>query len=318
VSGGRRTAEDRLRRLLVMLPWLMERGEVPLADVARHFRTTPEEVSADLELAAMCGLPPFVDELIDVFIDDDVVVVGVPRLFTRPLRLTAPEGFALVAAGRAAMELPGADPTGPLGRGLEKLAATLGDDGVVVELPRSDALDELIATLSEAVRRIERLAVRYWTPSRDEVTERRITPRHVFHDRGEWYVIADDERSGERRTFRVDRIEAIEHTGELGEPEEEGAPVTVGDWFVDGTLPRVTVRLTAAATWVTERYPVDEVVDVGDGMVEARFPVASERWLERLLLRLGREAEVVDPPEWRRLGRDAATRLLERYTGRGE
>jgi proteasome accessory factor C len=318
LSGGRRSAEERLRRLLVMLPWLMERGEVPLAEVARHFRTTPPEVAADLELAAMCGLPPFVDELIDVFIDDDVVVVGVPRLFTRPLRLTAPEGFALVAAGRAAMELPGADPTGPLGRGLEKLAATLGDDGVVVELPRSDALDELIATLSEAVRRIERLAVRYWTPSRDEVTERRITPRHVFHDRGEWYVIADDERSGERRTFRVDRIEAIEHTGELGEPEEEVAPVTVGDWFVDGTLPRVTVRLTAAATWVTERYPVDEVVDVGDGMVEARFPVASERWLERLLLRLGREAEVVDPPEWRRLGRDAATRLLERYTGRGE
>ncbi len=316
MTGGRRTAEDRLRRLLVMLPWLMERGEVPLADVAHHFRTTPEEVAADLELAAMCGLPPFVDELIDVFIDDDVVVVGVPRLFTRPLRLTAPEGFALVAAGRAAMELPGADPTGPLGRGLDKLAAALGDDGVVVELPRSDALDELIATLSEAVRRVERLAVRYWTPSRDEVTQRRITPRHVFHDRGEWYVIADDERSGERRTFRIDRIEAVEHTGELGEPEE-GAPVTVGEWFVDGSLPRVTLRLTAAATWVTERYPVDEVVDAGDALVEARFPVASERWLERLLLRLGRDAEVVDPPEWRRLGRDAASRLLERYTARG-
>ena len=120
-----------------MLPWLMERGEVPLADVARHFRLTPEQVAADLELAAMCGLPPFVDEMIDVFIDDDVVVVGVPRLFTRPLRLTAPEGFALVAAGRAAMQLPGADPEGPLGRGLRKLEAALGDDGVVVDLPRT-------------------------------------------------------------------------------------------------------------------------------------------------------------------------------------
>ena len=67
----------------------------------------------DLELAAMCGLPPFVDEMIDVFIDDDTVFVGVPRLFTRPLRLTAPEGFALVAAGRAAMQLPGAEPERP-------------------------------------------------------------------------------------------------------------------------------------------------------------------------------------------------------------
>ena len=98
-GSGRRTAEERLSRLLVMLPWLMERGEAPLADVARRFGLTPAEVARDLELAAMCGLPPFVDEMIDVFIDDDTVFVGVPRLFTRPLRLTAPEGFALVAAG---------------------------------------------------------------------------------------------------------------------------------------------------------------------------------------------------------------------------
>ena len=314
MSGGRRSAEERLRRLLVMLPWLMERGEVPLAEVARHFRTTPDAIAADLELAAMCGLPPFVDELIDVFIDDDVVVVGVPRLFTRPLRLTAPEGFALVAAGRAAMELPGADPEGPLGRGLQKLAAALGDDGVVVELPRSDALDDAIETVTQAVRRVERLSVRYWTPSRDEVTERRITPRQVFHDRGEWYVAADDERSGERRTFRIDRMESVKPTGEFGEPDDDGTVVALGEWFADGGLPRVTLRLSPAATWVTERYPVAEVVDVGHDIVEARFTVASERWLERLLLRLGREAEVVDPPEWRSLGRDAAARLLARYT----
>ena len=109
---------------------------MPLAEVARRFGAEPRPRSPrDLELAAMCGLPPFVDEMIDVFIDDDTVVVGVPRLFTRPLRLTAPEGFALVAAGRAAMQLPGADPDGPLGRGLQKLAAALGDDAVVVDLP---------------------------------------------------------------------------------------------------------------------------------------------------------------------------------------
>jgi proteasome accessory factor C len=312
----RRTAEERLSRLLVMLPWLMERGEVPLADVARHFRMTPDQVAADLELAAMCGLPPFVDEMIDVFIDDDVVVVGVPRLFTRPLRLTAPEGFALVAAGRAAMQLPGADPSGPLGRGLQRLQAALGDDGVVVDLPRTAALDERIATLTDAVRRAERLAVRYWTPSRDEVTERTITPRLVFHDRGEWYVAADDRRSGTRRTFRVDRLESIVATGEFDEPDDlADDPEASGppNWFADGGLPRVAIRLGPAAAWVIERYPVDEVTELGDGVVEARFPVASERWLERLLVRLGKAAEVIEPARWRSLGAEAAARVLARY-----
>ena len=80
----------------------------------RTLRPERGEVVGDLELAAMCGLPPFVDELIDVFIDEGMIVVGVPRLFTRPLRLNSVEAFELLAAARAAMELPGADPDGAL------------------------------------------------------------------------------------------------------------------------------------------------------------------------------------------------------------
>ncbi|MCU1398332.1 MAG: pafC, partial [Acidimicrobiales bacterium] len=155
-----------------MLPWLMERGEVSITEMAEHFSLTMTEVVADLELASMCGLPPFVDELIDVFIDDGMVFTGVPRVFTRPLRLTAPEGFALLIAGRAAMVLPGADPSGPLGRALDKLAAVLGDDGVVVEFARPPLADEIAAAAEIG----ERIVITYWTPSRDEAADREITP----------------------------------------------------------------------------------------------------------------------------------------------
>ena len=204
-------AEARLSRLLVMLPWLMERKEVPLDEVAATFSMSRDEVVRELELASMCGLPPFVDELIDVFIDEETVFVGVPRLFTKPLRLTAPEGFALLTAGRAAMQLPGADPDSPLGRGLTKLAAVLGEDpdsdpAFVVDLAATDLVDEFVA----ATKRVERMKIRYWTASRDEVSERDVTPRRVFDERGDWYVSADDHRSGERRTFRIDRIESYE------------------------------------------------------------------------------------------------------------
>ena len=200
-----RPAEERLRRLLVMLPWLMERGEVTVAEAAERFDLTEAEVVRDLELAAMCGLPPFVDELIDVFVDDGVIVVGVPRLFTRPLRLNSVEAFELLAAGRAAMELPGADATGALGRGLAKLATALGEDdttGVRIELDRPEMADRLAAAATSS----EELLIEYWSASRDATTERRIVPRQVFADRGEWYVSADDDRSGEVRTFRIDRI----------------------------------------------------------------------------------------------------------------
>ena len=53
--------------------------------------------------------------------------------------------------------------------------------------------------------------------------------------------------------------------------------------------------------------------DEGDALV-VRMAVASEQWLRTLLLRLGANAEVLEPPEWRRLGADAAQQLLSRYT----
>jgi proteasome accessory factor C len=248
-----------------------------------------------------------------VFIDDDTVFVGVPRLFTRPLRLTAPEGFALVAAGRAAMQLPGAEVDGPLGRGLRKLEAALGDDAVVVDMPVSPALAAAVETVTAAVPTAERLEIEYWTASRDEVSTRTITPRRVFNDRGEWYVTADDGRSGERRTFRIDRIESITPTGDHDAVEPVTASPGAPAWFADAGLRRVTLRLAPGARWVIERYPVDDVTPRRGGVVDATFPVASERWLERLLVRLGPDAEVRKPAEWRRLGADVAARVLARY-----
>ena len=97
---GPKSANERLRRLLVMLPWIMERGEVAVAEVAERFAMSEEAVIADLERASMCGLPPFEPgDLIDLYIDDGIVYAGPPKFFTRPLRLTAPEGFALLVAG---------------------------------------------------------------------------------------------------------------------------------------------------------------------------------------------------------------------------
>lgn len=309
---GPRPAEDRLRRLLVLLPWLMERSEVPVAEAAARFDLTEAEIVKDLELVAMCGLPPFVDELIDVFIDEGMISVGVPRLFTRPLRLNSVDAWELLAAGRAAMELPGAERDGPLGRGLAKLASALGEDdttGVRIDLDQPALTD----AMADAVRTDAQLLIRYRSPSRDEATERLIVPRQVFTDRGEWYVSADDDRSGEVRTFRIDRIESAEPTGESVAAGSEPLP-TPGDWFADGSIPRATVRFGPSARWVIERYPVDQVSDPDDqGWVTVQLPIASEHWLRSTLVRLGTGAEVIEPEHLRGIGAEAAASVLERY-----
>jgi proteasome accessory factor C len=126
-------------------------------------------------------------------------------------------------------------------------------------------------------------------------------------------VTADDERSGEIRTFRIDRIESIEPTGVTPTPSAAPLPVP-GDWFTDGSIPRVTVRLAPAARWVIERYPVDNVDGHDEaGWVTATMAIASERWFTRTLVRLGANAEVVEPDEWAGAARAAVARVLERY-----
>ncbi|MFZ4718242.1 MAG: helix-turn-helix transcriptional regulator [Ilumatobacteraceae bacterium] len=310
LRSGPRPTTERLRRLLVMLPWLMERGEAPLAEMAARFNVSEAQLVKDIELVSMCGLPPYVDEMIDVWIDEGVVSTGIPRVFTKPLRLTAPEGFALVAAARVAMQLPGADTEGALARAVDKLASALGDV-VVVDQPQPPAT----AAIAAAAERSERVRISYWSAGADAASERDITPRRVFLDRGRWYVVADDQRSGEQRIFRIDRVDRCEPTGVHDEPRDVAAP-TGDDWFADADLPVARLELSAAAGWVVERYPTRSVEPVDGGTV-VELTVTDPAWLGELLLRAGTAARVVSPDEWRHLGADAAASLLARYEADG-
>jgi len=312
VSPARRgpvPATERLRRLLAVLPWLMRHGRSRLDEVAARFAVPPEELVRDLELAAMCGLPPYTDQLVDLYVEDGWIEVGVPRLFTNPRRFTAEEGFALLAAGRAALAVPGADGDGPLASAMEKLERALGAQAalaVTVDEPAA------LATVQRAVADAQRLRVTYFSAWRDELTEREIDPLAVFMAAGHWYLVADDHRAGAERLFRVDRIEAAESTGATFTPRPVTVPATVEPAASDDAVSALVV-LPASARWAVESYPVDEVVELADGRLQVRLLATGTRFLERLVLRAGPGAEVLEPAEWSGLGRRAAERLLARY-----
>jgi proteasome accessory factor C len=287
----------------------MERGEAPLAEMVERFQMSEKELIADLEQVACCGLPPFIDECIDLYIDEGVVYAGIPRFFTRPLRLTAPEGFALLAAGRAALALPGADAEGPLARALDKLGAVLGDDAITLDFAEPATTEALV----DAAGRGERVRIDYWSASSAEQSTRTVVPRAVYTDRGRWYLVADDDRSGEQRTFRVDRISALEGTGELADPRDVTVPMGDGWLEVIAASPdaeAVTLELTDAGRWVVERHPTRVVRDDGSSLL-VELVVGSERWLRDLLLQLGPDGRLLAPQRWSGLAASAAAAVLE-------
>jgi len=303
-------AAVRLRRLLTVIPWIVDHQGSRLDDLAARFGIKVAELERDLELVPFCGLPPYTpDRLIDCEIVDGRVFLRFAEYFGRPLRLTPAEGFSLLAAGQALLAVPGADEKGSLASALGKLAGVLGGgDGMAVELGPARYLEPLRAAAAAS----ERVEIDYYTFGRDELTTRRIDPRAVFAAAGQWYVDAFCHKAGDDRLFRVDRVRGVRPTGEHFDASTPSAagPALFNPRPSDR---RVTLLLNASAAWVAESYPLESVEERPDGRLKVVL-VASERaWLERLLLRLGPAAEVVDPAEVRVEAAEAARRLLERY-----
>jgi proteasome accessory factor C len=311
--------------MLALVPWIVDHPGTTIAELAARFEIDERELERDLELLPMCGLPPYTaDRLIDVSVaDDGAVEVRLAEYFERPLRLNPAEGVALVAAGRALLAVPGADPGGPLASALDKLEQALGArGGVAVDVGDAGNLERL----QQAVDDREQLEIDYYSFARDEMTTRVVDPTRVFHAFGEWYLAAYCHRAEGDRLFRIDRVRGVRTTGAPA-AEHPDADVDVGGG-VGGDLAtavyrpapgdlRVRLRLTPDAAWVADSLPTESVVTGARGATEVVLAVSAPAFLERLLLGLGSAATVVGPPEARELVAAAATRVLHRYEEHG-
>ena len=69
---------NRLRRILIVLPYVIQNPGVTVGDLVHRFGANRLDVLEDLNMIAMCGLPGYTPlELIEVSIgDDDTVLVG--------------------------------------------------------------------------------------------------------------------------------------------------------------------------------------------------------------------------------------------------
>jgi len=256
----------------------------------------------------MVGVPPYTPgDYINVYAEGDTVELWLADYFTRPLQLSPSEGLALLAGGRALLAVEGSDPEGPLATALVKLEDALGMSEVVVEFGAPAELAELRRAASAG----ERVEIDYWSAGRDEVTTRRIDPGPPFFALGRWYSDAYCHLRDEQRMFRVDRIRALRATGERFDPD--AAPVPEVLYAPRPGDPRVTLELPAGASWVAESFPAESVEDLPGGGQRVVVAVSEPAWLDRILLRVGTGARVVDPPELRAAGRLAALRVLARY-----
>jgi predicted DNA-binding transcriptional regulator YafY len=309
-----RTAE-RLRRLLVIVPYVIAHPGTPIDELTRLFGITEAELTADLQLLFMTGLPPYTpDALIEAEWESGRVEIRMADYFSRPVRLTRPEALALYLKGTQLLGTAGLPEAEALRSALHKLAERLGPEnleGLQAEVEKAGGLAQHLGAVREAAAARERIEIDYYSASRDEDTTRQIDPEQVFSAMGNWYVVAWCHRARGERMFRVDRVRGVRPTGERFEPR---GLLGAGRELYTPTREdvRVRLRLGPSARWVAEYYAMERVQERRGG-VEVTFPTKDLAWVAKLVLRLGGEARILAPQELVELTRRTARETLARY-----
>ncbi|MFI6723895.1 WYL domain-containing protein [Streptomyces sp. R-74717] len=312
-------AIDQTRRMLSLVTYLRERPGAHVQDVARAFGITEDELISDLDVLPMCGTSFRGGDLLDIDTDGDRIWWHNPDDVAEPLRLAADEATALLVAARAVATLPGLRESDrqALLRATAKLETAAGEVGAASSRLSVTFESEggVFADVDRAISERRRLWLRYYSPARDELTEREVDPIRLFAV-GHTYMEAWCRSSEDRRTFRLDRVAEIRLLDEPAAPPElELRDLSEGLVQPAAEDPEVVVEVGPGGRWVAEYYPHDCAQELPDGGLRITLRTPDPASLRRLALRLGREGRIVSPPELAQSAQQAARAALAAYDG---
>jgi proteasome accessory factor C len=310
--------EERLGRMLVVVPYLVQHPGTTLQGASELYGIPVPQLRRDLELLFLSGLPPYgPGDLIVVDIDEDGAIwISMADHFARPVRLTRQEALAVYVRATELAATPGVPGAPALAAAVAKLGAalgpeTLGDVAGIVAAEAGDAPANLEAVRAAAAG-LGRVRIEYAAASTGERTQRTIDPEAVFASSGNWYVVAWDVDADDERLLRVDRIVSVAPTGESFAArglEGAGRPL----YTPGGEDVAVRLRLFPAARWVAEYYVAIDPAEGMDGSLTVTLPTKQTAWIACLLLRLGDDAQVIEPDSVREEMRRQAEATLARY-----
>ncbi|MGH2637637.1 MAG: helix-turn-helix transcriptional regulator [Actinomycetota bacterium] len=212
-------------RLLAMLEVLQARGRVSGRELAERLEVDPRTVRRyavkleELGIPVEAGRGPYGGYRLR------------PGFKLPPLMLTDDEATAVVLGLVVARQTGMSIEAGAIDEALAKIFRVLPLDlrERVSALEQSlettwrapepqPPATEVVLTLAEGIRGKRRVRIRYAAAGREE-TERTVAPYGLVYHVGRWYLAAHDDKSGEVRTFRVDRVRSAE-----ARPERAAVP----------------------------------------------------------------------------------------------
>lgn len=311
---------DRINRILLIMSYVSQNQGIWLDDLAKKVEMRPQDLLKEMEFMLLIGKPPFrPDDYVDIYVEDRRVFIEFDQMLNRPLRFTRSEAVALLVS----LQLldPEVDPDAV--RSLKskiRQAITRSEDPrsrienrVVVDRP-SRPVSEHFALLRQAVEEHLKVRIDYYSLTRNETLSRKVRPYHLTKRLGFWYMEGYCELRRDVRTFKFDRVLAVDLLNDsFSRPE--GLDVRQGDTnFLKFPGDRkIRVQFDAdVAPWIKERWGDAAEPEEGGGVV---LTLESEtlEFPSRLVLSNAPHARPLSPPELIEKVRRDARKVLALY-----
>lgn len=203
-------AAERALRLLDLVPFVVNNQGITISELASRFSVTREEIVKDLNLLFLCGLPGYTPlELIDLSLEDDVVVIRDPQNLSLPRNFNYSESIVLRIALAALQEIilksdPRYVTLSNLIRKLEDTySAEIPSEAFHIEIEKDKiALEIARQALDQGLD----LNIKYLNKTKDEVTERRISPQRIRANENKIQLDGYCHLSNDSRTFNLNQI----------------------------------------------------------------------------------------------------------------
>jgi predicted DNA-binding transcriptional regulator YafY len=305
---------DQLARQWQLIQRLAKsRAGVPLDELAEDLGCVRRTVYRDLDALMFAGFPVvsekrdgrvhyrFLDSfrLSDVpFTPDEILALAFGEDLLRTL-----EGTVFHDSIQSAL----AKIRSGLGPELSDYLTRLGSSFRVLPGPHKNyaRFREIIATLNDAVLQRTTLRMHYRTARTGAVAARQLDPYRVWYRSGGLYVVGFDHKSGEVRTFAVDRIRKLAATDAHFEVLDSfDFDATIGSSFGVIAEPAERVRIRFDERWasyVAERtwHPSQTLEQQSDGTLLLTMQVGGVPDLRTWVLSFGSGAEVLEPASLR-------------------
>jgi predicted DNA-binding transcriptional regulator YafY len=188
-------------------------------------------------------------------------------------------------------------------------------------MPHRPVREETWQAVAESMERGVALSIRYRHPGEPPGEPRIVRPYAIVLSGRDWLAVADDVAAGQVKTFYLSRMDGARLTGDrYAIPKDFDVRRYFRHTFglyVGGERPfRFRVRFSReVADDIREQrwHPRQTIEDLPDGGAILELPAVSIREARELVLRYGKNARVLAPPELVADLRDQADALLRSY-----